>query len=276
MNTRELFFSLSLLVFATTLFAQEAIPTQPAPPSTPLPDSTHPGAAAAMPRMNPTMLLRMRNQMTFELQEIQRIIGLVNPDDTQLLDMHKQRQKEVVDQLKDIETQLKAQGVPVEEDAVGVPAHLGVIPPAQDPTLVPGGIPQPPTDPNLLVQTRQPGMPQMPPGFQMMNPVMPPQTVDGTNPMQPSVTGLHPLPGPPTATIHPNQYVVPPTGFDQDQAWANSPWVPQPSKELTEMKQTVETLRKEIGDLKSTVKALETQIQLLNRNILLSQPQPSN
>jgi len=63
-----------------------------------------------------------------------------------------------------------------------------------------------------------------------------------------------------------------PTEFDQDQAWANSPWVPQPSKELTELKQTVDALRKELGEMKETVKALETQIQLLNRNILLSQP----
>jgi uncharacterized coiled-coil DUF342 family protein len=48
--------------------------------------------------------------------------------------------------------------------------------------------------------------------------------------------------------------------------------VPQPSKELTELKQTVDSLRKELSEMKESVKALETQIQLLNRNILLSQP----
>jgi DNA repair exonuclease SbcCD ATPase subunit len=47
-------------------------------------------------------------------------------------------------------------------------------------------------------------------------------------------------------------------------------WGPRLPKELTEVKQSVESLQREITELRELIKRLETQIQLLNRTILLS------
>ena len=285
----RILFSLAVLMLACPLLVAQDVPPRPpvVPPAPTTQDMTPP-----MPRMNPSMLLRMRNQLTFELQQTQRTLGFLDPADTQLSTTLKEQQTDLVKQLKDIDTQLKAQGVPVENlqdptaAAPGMPgAALPETPKATDPTLVPGGSPQPPADPNLLIQQRlttgmpgampggmsagmhgstpQPGMPGMFPGTPMVNPMLPPQTP--YNLQQPGGTMPYP---PVTPTMTPP---TPPTQFDPDQAWANSPWVPQPSKELTELKQTVETLRREIGEMKESVKALEAQIQLLNRNILLNQ-----
>lgn len=269
MKIYKYYFFLLFFVFATPLFAQE--------PASPIPGAVAPmpgmdrgglGAMPGMPRMNPNMLLRMREQMTFEIQQTQRTLGFVDPSDTQLRDTLKQQQDELARQLKDINEQLKAQGVPVEGQeaaATGtadptVPATgLSSIPRAQDPTMVPGGLPQAPADPNLLIQRS--GMPGGPIQQGMSGGI-------GTMPgmVQPSQLPPNMIPGMgmPAPT--------PPTEFDQDQAWANSPWTPQPSKELNELKQTVDSLRKELAEMKENIKALETQIQLLNRNILLNQP----
>ena len=46
-------------------------------------------------------------------------------------------------------------------------------------------------------------------------------------------------------------------------------WGPRLPREIVEMRQSLEALRREVGELQETIKALETQIQLLNRNILL-------
>lgn len=281
-------FCLSVFVFVAgePLSAQNAV-AQPAAGPTDNPMTPIPGAVApmsgmdrnglampGMPRMNPNMLLRMREQMTFEIQQTQRTLGFVDPSDTQLRDTLKQQQDELTRQLKDINEQLKSQGIPVEGQetaatgAVNSPTvpsmELPNIPRAQDPTMVPGGLPQTPADPNLLIQQRgmmpppnmqQPGMPQSSMGL-MQSGMMPPGI------SQPVNQGMGTAPAQPAT----------PTDFDQDQAWANSPWTPQPSKELNELKQTVDALRKELAGMKENIKALETQIQLLNRNILLSQP----
>lgn len=261
-----------LVVLSAVLYAQET-PVQPPTTQPPRPSVEGPGLPPA-PRMNPAMLLKMREQAAFELREIQRTLGFIDPADTQIAETLKERQTELTEQLKDATAQLKAQGFPIDEPAAatelkpaGSETALPAIPKAQDPTLVPGGVPQRAVDPNLLIQRapldprsggfQQPG--GMFPGTQIIAPKLPPETL-GTVPG--SVPGTYGVPQ------------MPPTAFDQDQAWANSPWTPQPSKELTELKQTVDSLRKELGEMKETVKALEAQIRLLNQNILLSQPAP--
>ncbi|MDR0870981.1 MAG: hypothetical protein LBN39_09330 [Planctomycetaceae bacterium] len=228
--------------------AQEPAKEQPAapvmPPATPgaLPGVLPPvyqNSAPALPRMNPAVLMKMRNDLTFELQNTQRTLGLIDPGDTELKKTLSEQQSELVNQLKDINTQLKSQGIPLDgEDA---PAGMGMsgLPglPQKRETLMGGG-----------------AFPPNPAGLPALNSGLPLTS----QPMMPQPGQILPQ--------------TPPQPFDQDHAWNNSPWVPQPSKELTELKQTVESLRSEIGSLKESVKALETQIQLLNRNILLSQP----
>jgi predicted RNase H-like nuclease (RuvC/YqgF family) len=93
---------------------------------------------------------------------------------------------------------------------------------------------------------------------------------------------------PPSSTIYPvtppQQYYLPPQPVPEAVPnWADQnrggwdPWGPkQPNKELTEIRQSIESLRSEIADLKETIKTLETQIQLLNRNILLSEKARDN
>ncbi len=215
----------SLFCFATSLVAQEQ------------------ETAPTLPPMNPAQLLRMRHDLTFQLQESQRVLALVGQEDKQLLELHQSQQKEIIEQLKDIETQLKAQSVPPAMSGGAMPSQVSPRPPVSS------------------------GVPPLPPNFQMLNPMLPPRTLPGT-----------PGPGSGMSQQRIAPAISPPSEFDQrldpNQAWANSPWAGQPSKEWAEMKNTVEALRQEISELKTTVKALETQIQLLNRNILLSQPQP--
>ncbi len=215
-------------------------------------------------RISPTQLLRIRSQLTRDIQESQRILGFIDPADTQLVALHKEQQAELLSQLKEINEQLKAQGFPTGNEVA--PAEEPTLPPrprAEDPTLVPGGTPRAPADPNLLVQRRG----ETPPNF---GAVMPGATnIDALPPelravleqsRQPELSSVA-TPGMPIST--------PPTAFDQDQAWSESPWAVQPSKELTSVKESVESLRKEVVELKETVKDLEAQIRLLNR--LLSQ-----
>jgi hypothetical protein len=82
-------------------------------------------------------------------------------------------------------------------------------------------------------------------------------------PMGPMTPTPMPHSFPPTYTpYNPGPY----WGIDQDTQWG-----PRLPRELTEVKQSVELLRKEVADLKETIRTLETQIQLLSRNILLSE-----
>jgi cell division protein FtsB len=62
-----------------------------------------------------------------------------------------------------------------------------------------------------------------------------------------------------------------PMPWSENPAADSNPWAPKPAKELIEIKQTVDSMRTEIAALKETIKNLEAQIQLLNRNILLSE-----
>ena len=88
--TRFLPFSL-LLLLALSLFAQ----SEQVPSGQTLPQS-------------PALLTRMREQLTLELQQTQRMLGFVNPNDTQLVATLKAQQTELTKQLRDITQQIQA------------------------------------------------------------------------------------------------------------------------------------------------------------------------
>lgn len=256
---KKLFFLFTSVLFSclvSSALAQET-PAQPAEqPPVQAPEYQAPmyqPNAPALPRVNPAVLLKMKNDLSFELQNIQRTLGVIDPSDAELKKTLTEQQAELVNQLKDINSQLKSQGFPTENE-------MGTLPP---------GMPAPPKKNDTLMGGGQERIPS--PNWAQ------PRTTDNPPalPAIPNGMGLPPNlpePMPPGAMVPAIPNYTPPQPFDQDRAWGNSPWVPQPSQELTNLKQTVESLRTEITSLKETVKALETQIQLLNRNILLSQP----
>ena len=200
--------------------------------------------------------MRMQQQLTQELQQVQRMLSVIPPSETQYIEMMKTQQAELMKQLKDVAQQLQAFETPPETanalqgGETRIP-EMSNIPLGMDPRMqgMPG-MPQQPMSPWMGQMERMPMQPPVRP-YSDIAPVAPPPTiVPYTPPMQN------------------------PTWGDQNQAWGgNNPWGPNPapSKELVEMKQSIDAMRKEIAELKETVKTLETQIQLLNRNIVLSE-----
>ncbi|MDR2706123.1 MAG: hypothetical protein LBC02_10125 [Planctomycetaceae bacterium] len=265
---RILFLVLFLLslTWTVSVTAQDAPPTLPEPSPEPSPSTA---ILPMLPRMNPAVLLRMRQQLTFELQQTQRTLGFIDPNDKQLTASLQEQQAELTNQLKEINAQLKSQGIPIENQE---PPANNLAPKATD--IVTETATPLPVNPDLLIQRREnSGTKPITPntGTELTTPQDPSKPV--TSPIPPFQPPFPPIPGIGTNPMNNPESANPlPTPFDQDQAWADSPWVPKPSKELSELKQTVDSLRKEITDLKENIKALETQIQLLNRNILLSQP----
>ena len=205
-------------------------------------------------RGNQDAYIRMQQQLTQELQQVQRMLSVIPPGETQYIEMMKTQQAELMKQLKDVAQQLQAFEIPPETANAlqGRDARIPEMPamPPVDPRMPGmGGMPQQPMSPWLGQGQTMPMQPPVRP-YSDIAPVAPPQTIVPYTPPMPN-----------------------PTWGDQNQAWGgNNPWGPNPapSKELVEMKQSVDAMRKEIAELKETVKTLETQIQLLNRNIVLS------
>jgi len=230
------------------------------------------------PRSNQAVLLQTKQQLTRDLQQVQQMLGLIPPSETQITEMLKGQQEDLTKQIKDVTQQLQAFEVPageVPKDAAappqGMPGIQGM------PGMMPPPLPRP--------QDMMPNMQSMPPGMPMPNMSggmgMPMQT-----PSRPPLSDVIPMQAPP-------QYNPPypmdgmggmmmpgtPNWGDMSQAWDTSPWGARPassSRDVLEMKQSIDSLRKEIADLKDTVKTLETQIQLLNRNIVLSERARTN
>ncbi|MDR2754696.1 MAG: hypothetical protein LBC20_03230 [Planctomycetaceae bacterium] len=272
-----LFFVLLSLTFTVLVIAQEVSPSSAETVSPEIPPELvsepprSPVIQPLLPRMNPMVLLRMKQQLTFELQQTQRTLGFIDPNDKQLTASLQEQQTELVNQLKEINSQLKTQGIPIDNSAMESEERLvnGLVP--KTPNIIPETLPSgtlPPTAPNPVLPRREI------PATGMITPKenVPPSSASPLRPALPPTPemGRNPAGNPINNPIESANHL--PTSFDQDQAWADSPWIPKPSKELTELKQTVDSLRKEITDLKENIKALEVQIQLLNRNILLSQP----
>jgi hypothetical protein len=201
---------------------------------------------------DPATLMRMREQLTFEYRETQRALSAINPNDTQLVETLKTRQADLAKQMNDIVKQLQTLG--------SSQPGISELPPDMNvrPGLTPG---LPTTQPLSPITTRQ-ELDRRPPGISPLNepgvPVIPP--------------GVYPspqqyMPYPPAYNNPPDIPNMPQWGNPPPQAWE---WGPRLPKELTEVKQSVESLQKEIADLREIVKRLETQIQLLNRTVLLS------
>jgi len=272
MKTIVLFAFLCLCSFAV---AQESESVPPQPPVGPrVPTVTSP-----MGGMSPPMMLRLRDQMTRELQQIQRQLQFIDPSEVPLRKTLTDMQADILTQLQDINAQLKEQGISPQDDVVdtsplppasyrpqaGMP-RVPAIPPGTDPTLVPGGLSQPSTTPPVPRPILTFGDAGDPVSTVPRN-SLPSGMMGGFVPGMSEVPPYTPMPGVPA----PAPRI--PTAHDQDQAWADSPWAPRPSKELAELKQTIDGLRAELGEMRETTKALETQIQLLNRHFLLMTPQ---
>ena len=210
----------------------------------------------SFPRGNQDVLMRMHQQLTQELQQVQRMLNVIPPTDTQYIEIMKAQQTELTKQLKDIAQQLQeseiTNALPGRETRI--PEMPGISRPPE--SMLAPGMGLPPSMPGMMPQggygqSPLPTQPQVRPYPDLLSPVVPPQIISPYN----------------SAPVTP-PYM--PQGMP-DQAWDN-PWGPRPAanaKELTEMKQSVDSLRREIADLKETVKTLEAQIQLLNRNIVL-------
>ena len=241
--TRILCFAL-LLAIATPLYAQEK-----------------PLVEQLLPR-DPALLSRMREQITNELQKIQQMRGIISPNDTQLIESLDAQQAEWSKQLRDITQQMQA----------------GILPPPNESVIAQGqfvpstgrsGMPAMPTWETNGPLPQDPRGGYVPPGM----PVMPDNRFPSQAPGMPG--GMHQMPMS-QMPIYPSQPPQDPY-FGGGQNWYNQErgetnyWGPRLPKELTEVKQSVESLKREIAELKDTIKVLETQIQLLNRNILLSE-----
>ena len=230
-----------LFVLALSLFAQDEPP----------------GVEQSLPR-DPDLLMRMREHISLELQQTQRMLGLVNPNDTQLIDTLKTQQAELTKQFRNITQHMQA--------GYQSPTLSGIG------DVSPGYSPGRPGMPSMMPtreqewRTQEPATPMVMPSYP--NQPVAPYSMAPNRAEMASSTPVYPIPVQPH---NPNPSYGVPNWGDQDRAWEITPWGPRLPKELTEMKQSVESLQKEIGELKETIKALETQIQLLSRTVLLNE-----
>ena len=252
------------LLFALTLhvLAQEEpiIPLQAAPPTPPTVGET-PSFGQTLPR-DPVFLMQMRERVALELQQVQQVLSVINPNDTHLIETLRTQQAELAKQYREITQQMQA-GLSV----FGGPPGMGERIPGQFQMDAQVGRtpPIPPTMPHqgglILPATPQPMQPGQFPG-QPIPPASPPIAA----PPLPTVPNLFYPPSPSMPLPGSVPYGVP----DWNNQGAAS-WGTRLSEELTETRQVVESLKREVADLTELVKALEGQIRLLNQNILLSE-----
>ncbi|MDR0327827.1 MAG: hypothetical protein LBI05_05985 [Planctomycetaceae bacterium] len=259
--TRFLSLFLLLLVFALPVFAQD----EPAKPQ-PLPS-------------DPALLTRMKQELSRKIQEIQLMLGYVS--DAQLVETLTNQQAELTRQLLEV-TQQMPKTTPIQ----GFSRAADISPEQMLPGMLDSLAPEPrgrviPT-PDSIPNRRDFSLPMMPmPGgfggmnvpptdpYQNPRPPMDPYKQQYDSPNMGGGMGIPPA-GMGGMGGYPGGMMGGPTSaMDHDRMWEATPWGPRLPRELTETKQAVDALRKEVADLKDTVKALETQIQLLNRNMLL-------
>ena len=252
--TRFLCFTL-LLAIAMPLYAQEPVVGLSAP--------------------DPAFLMQTQKQIINELQQIQRMRGIVNPNDTQLIESLDAQQAEWTKQLRDITQQMQA-GTPPLPNEGGVPPGTMAPPFGSGRSGMPPmpGMHGVPKETDFAVPQDMRGY--VPPGMPVGIPVMPDNRFSSQTPGMPGAMPQMPMPQMPMyQQPQPMPLQNPYLGGGQN--WYNQDrgetayWGPKLPKELTEVKQSVESLKREVAALKETIKVLETQIQLLNRNILLSE-----
>ena len=214
---------------------------------------------------DPRILSQERERITLELQQTQRLIGLINPNDVQTMDVLKTQQTELVKQLRDLTQQMQSGPLSYGTISVQEVPPGRVSQPVIRPEIVGSGMSPVPGAVSPLPLEQMSRMPDVPVGM----PLNGYQTIPNAPPAPPLQ-----MPNSPSMPFYPPVPAAPnpmPNWTDRDQTWEAGQWGPRLPKELTEMKQSIEALRKEIADLKETNKALETQVQLLIRNILLSE-----
>ena len=185
---------------------------------------------------DPALLMQMQQDIMLRLQDTHRLLGFVNPNDTATTELLTARQEELTQQLRDVMQQIHAPPPPHQPSIIGMPPGVG-----RNAGVMPADMPNPAMPPGNM----QPFAPNN--GF-------PPSMAPA--PMAPAWGNLPPM-------------MVPQQHFHHSHGWGGPAPEARPARELTEMQQSIESLRKEVAELKATVRALETQIQLLNRNILL-------
>ena len=257
---------LAISLFASLLaplFAEDEIIPLTSPPATPPSAQTQPRNAA--------LLGQLRDKFTRELQQTQRLLGVATPDDTTYIDDLKIRQAELSKQLREVMLELQALNSPNARSEVSTPSTAKTAP-LTTPSMTRSAISDLPSTTS--------GIPQDNPNPTAPMPTMYPPMYSNVPPM-PSGPGLY-------SKNSENRVPTPYLGHGQlsgqdappwyapEQPWDTPTWGPRPPKELLEVKQTVESLRKDVAELKDTIKALETQIHLLSRNILLSEKMKEN
>ena len=213
---------------------------------------------------DPAFLTQTRERLSIDLRDTERALSVINPNDTQLVEVLKTRQADLTRQMNDVVRQLQMPGSPNITERV--PPGIETRSP-----LAPGYQP---------LQPVQPLTPPEPPRTEAV--MMSPYTV--ADPQYVPVSPHVPLPGMPGGAYNPYNPplyhpALPPTPVDPGDRqnfsqWGSQPptweWGPRLPRELIEVKQSMESMQREIAAIRGTVKALETQIQLLNRTVLLS------
>lgn len=292
-------------------YAQEA-PTIPENAGTSVESPAVPGLSGV--GADPFALTGMREELAVQLREITRILGQIDPRDTQFVQTLKQEQNSLMEQIKEIDAQIKAvPGDSVSPAVPNLPFPAGAnalqpqisgrgsipgslpsgFPPVSTGSAVPGqsvfspnvgtgaaledaqtremlstiqrlkelGLDDLAADIQVRLDARtrtQPGSAQLPPG--LMPGLIPNSGINAANAMIPNTVGTPAFPGWEGATtIPPN--VLPPI--------SPSPWGGSPSQDLVELKSTIDSLQNQVEQMRAEIKALETQIRLLNQNILL-------
>ena len=233
---------------------------------------------------DPALLMRERERLTLEFAETHRMLSLINPNDTQLVGTLRARQTELARQIDDIVRQLQTPPSTPNIGAgfLGPDARPGMppgFPPMQQERQIPDWRQTEPAMPPGMPMPGMQGMRTPPeslmPGLSMplggMGGIPPGMLVPGTMPggMPP---GFH-APMPPQMPFNPADMM--PNNVPQ---WGNPPpdfeaahWGPRLPRELTDVRQSIESLQREVTSLRDTIRQLETQIQLLSRNILLNE-----
>jgi DNA repair exonuclease SbcCD ATPase subunit len=212
--------------------------------------------------------MQMRERTASQLQQVQQMLGYVNPNDPLFGNLQTQ-QAELAKQLREITQQIQMVGQqpPDMQNLSGRDRDFPAMP-ISPPTAQPGmggmeGMPGRgntvlPPDPYVMPGLRHPSRQEMP------SPM--PNNPNSLHPGQPHDFPYAPTPTTPSGV--PN-WASSPWESNQERPWEPTPWGPRLPRELSEVKQSIEFLQRKVAELKETVKALETQIQLLNRNILL-------
>ncbi|GHT44677.1 hypothetical protein FACS189454_02730 [Planctomycetales bacterium] len=207
-------------------------------PMTDTPQTLRAGLSQQQKLVFDASLREKKAGLEFELQQTQRTLQFIDPNDRQLRTTLETQQAALTRQLKEIEALSQAN---TSFSPVGA-INSGMVMPG------PGiSVPASPM-PNEYGYNVYPANPTPP--------------VYPTNPINPN-------PASPLGVIPPAFPVMP--SVPPQQSGAISPWGAAPNRDLIELKYTVELLRKEIAELQQTVRDLNTQIQLLNRNFLNSE-----